>query len=387
MVLLTSSAISVAISGAIVCAFTFLLFLSGYVLQQRTVRSLQEALRQPPEPKPIPTLPPQFAEAENLSTADGEQRIQEVTVGNDGGLRIEEALVALSIDEQSVQQTQLATNVNLWGATRTLDMLQATQANLLPTASPRPQDVLQTTERLAYILTLSEPSDLCSAALFAQQQRSSSTLSRKPAIIFLYPSTWESSLSPLHIATLTFLRDIQDAYSLIYHPVEINAVWSGVGINSQLLSELQRNRWEYDRFIYLKSPGMVMDTLALDKALAKSNLRDAWAPVSASTGHDPEMLFWSRKKGLLMARGETRKLTLSATTSHSNHHASELDMEVLAKSAAYVLFDEEELDHRRSEKEWYGGLFEKFERDRSGICRGRGLLHGEQDKVDLRRRG
>ena len=131
---------------------------------------------------------------------------------------------------------------------------------------------------------------------------------------------------------------------------------------------------------------MVTNTLALDKALAKSNLRDAWAPISASTGHDPEMLFWSRKKGLMMPRGETRRLTLSATTDHASHHATELDLEVLARSAAYVLFDEEGLDHRRNEKEWYGGLFEKFERERSSICKGRGLLHGEQDKIDLRRR-
>ena len=194
MVLLTSSAISVAISGAIICAFTFLLFLSGYVLQQRTVRSLQEALRQPPEPKPIPTLPPQFLEAENLSTGDRGQVIEDLVIGDDGGQRIEEVLVPLSVEDLSTQQTQLATNANIRGATWTLDTLQATPDNLLPTASPRSQDVLQISERLAYILTLSEPSDLCSAALFAQQQRSSSTLSSRPAIIFLYPSSWESSL-------------------------------------------------------------------------------------------------------------------------------------------------------------------------------------------------
>src|SRR5947207_9103284 len=60
MVLLTSSTISVAISSSIICMFTFLLFLSGYVMQQQTVRSLQDALHAPPVPKPTPTLPPQF---------------------------------------------------------------------------------------------------------------------------------------------------------------------------------------------------------------------------------------------------------------------------------------------------------------------------------------
>jgi hypothetical protein len=34
--------------------------MSGYVMQQQTVKSLQDALHAPPVPKPTPTLPPQF---------------------------------------------------------------------------------------------------------------------------------------------------------------------------------------------------------------------------------------------------------------------------------------------------------------------------------------
>ena len=41
----------------VVFIFTFLLFLSGYVLQQQTVRSLQAALRPPPAPTPTPPSP------------------------------------------------------------------------------------------------------------------------------------------------------------------------------------------------------------------------------------------------------------------------------------------------------------------------------------------
>jgi hypothetical protein len=190
----------------------------------------------------------------------------------------------------------------------------------------------------------------------------------------------------LHIAALTVLRDIQEEYSLIYHPVDISTVWNGVGINSQLLGELQRNRWNYDRVLYLKSPGMAIDSSALDHALAFSNLKNSWAPVSASAGHDPHMLFWSRNKGLMMPRGDMRRLTVSATTSHSDHHKGEMDIEARAKNAGYVLFEEEELDHRRKEKEWYGGLFEKFERERSNICKGRGLLPEDRDRAELRRR-
>ncbi|MCJ1386167.1 hypothetical protein MMC17_009293 [Xylographa soralifera] len=50
--LLTSGQISMTISSGIIFIFTSLLFLSGYVLQQQTVRSLQAAIHPPPLPVP-----------------------------------------------------------------------------------------------------------------------------------------------------------------------------------------------------------------------------------------------------------------------------------------------------------------------------------------------
>jgi hypothetical protein len=364
MVLLTSSAVSVAISGFIICAFTFLLFLSGYVLQQRTVRSLQEALRQPPEPRPIPSLPAQFRKGDVVG--DKEKEIDEVVVVLESG-QLEQ--------NEGVQTAMLGPS-----GMETSDLLDATESGAQATGRPHKQ------ETLAYILTVPDPEDLCSAALFAQQQRQSSALTNKPAIVFLYPSTWETSPSGLHISALTFLRDIQDEYSLTYHPVDISAVWSGVGTNSQLLGELQRNRWDFDRILYLKSPGVVRDMSAIESALQHSSTKKSWTSVTASAGSDPELLFWSRKQGLMMPRGEMRKLTMSATTSHADHHAAEMDVEALAQEAAYVIFDDEELEHRRTEREWYGGLFSRFERNLAAVCKGRGLLEGDRDKVDLRRR-
>lgn len=55
--LLTSGQLSVAISSGVVFIFTTLLFLSGYILQQQTVHSLQLALHPPPAP-PIPATNP-----------------------------------------------------------------------------------------------------------------------------------------------------------------------------------------------------------------------------------------------------------------------------------------------------------------------------------------
>ena len=55
--LLTSGHIPMLISSSVVCIFTCLLFFSGYVLQQRTVASLQYAIKpriQPPKLEPDP---------------------------------------------------------------------------------------------------------------------------------------------------------------------------------------------------------------------------------------------------------------------------------------------------------------------------------------------
>ena len=55
--LLTSGHVSVLLTSSIIVLFTALLFLSGYVLQQRTVASLQTAIKpriQPPKIEPDP---------------------------------------------------------------------------------------------------------------------------------------------------------------------------------------------------------------------------------------------------------------------------------------------------------------------------------------------
>ncbi|CAI6337650.1 unnamed protein product [Periconia digitata] len=55
--LLSSGQVSVIFSAAVVFLFTFALFLSGYVLQQRYVHSLQAAIK-PRLPKPLPVAKP-----------------------------------------------------------------------------------------------------------------------------------------------------------------------------------------------------------------------------------------------------------------------------------------------------------------------------------------
>ncbi|KAK3298355.1 uncharacterized protein B0H64DRAFT_429591 [Chaetomium fimeti] len=68
--LVTSGQVSVAVSSGIVFLCTAALFLSGYVLQQRTLRDLREAIKQPPRPSPKIFLPDRFKQS-TTELADG----------------------------------------------------------------------------------------------------------------------------------------------------------------------------------------------------------------------------------------------------------------------------------------------------------------------------
>ncbi|KAI6780913.1 uncharacterized protein J7T54_003054 [Emericellopsis cladophorae] len=61
-ILLTSSQVSVLVTSLVVISCTFALFLSGYVIQQRTLRDLRSAIKpRAPRPKPPQTyLPAKF---------------------------------------------------------------------------------------------------------------------------------------------------------------------------------------------------------------------------------------------------------------------------------------------------------------------------------------
>ncbi|KAL3418887.1 hypothetical protein PVAG01_09108 [Phlyctema vagabunda] len=60
--LLTSSQVSVAISSTVIFLFTSALFLSGYVVQQKTVQDLRIAIKPAPRPahEPVTYLPERF---------------------------------------------------------------------------------------------------------------------------------------------------------------------------------------------------------------------------------------------------------------------------------------------------------------------------------------
>ena len=209
-------------------------------------------------------------------------------------------------------------------------------------------------------------------------------------IIFLYPSTWETEPRAKHVAGLDLLRSAIDSATkdfghISLHPVQINSRWSDHGmIEGQLLAEMQRSRWEYERLLYLRLPGVMVDVSSLDWALQVSDLRRYWAPLSSiasspgsGTLESPPVLLWSSIRGLLTPRGGMRRLTTSMTGTHVRQHEEKPDVEgnTANKGTGWVVFDEAELEHNWSNEGRHDNdVVENFERSRRAICKGTGLL-------------
>lgn len=140
--------------------------------------------------------------------------------------------------------------------------------------------------------------------------------------------------------------------------------------------------------LYLRTPGLAMDVAALDAALSSNpgSLRRNWIQLSklssaSREANDPPIMLLS-EKGILVPRGELRgRLTVSAATGSHVAHANEMDVEAASKSAAYVYFNEEDLQHRLQEKGWYGGIFRRYERGMNEVCKG-SVLDREKEETE-----
>ena len=429
MVLLTSSTISVVISSSIVCMFTFLLFMSGYVMQQQTVKSLQDALHAPPVPKPMPTLPAQFQklsvesavpvlEVAAINAGDGDQGLEEVdetlSTGDSARNIIETGANLYSAEEVVSILDKTASKPNIDVSQTSLEVIEDATWNeaatsmttgfpdVAATSSTPPSDLLEPSAlarplRLAYVLTVTQPSQICPALLFFRQHsqvHDKDNTNPVTTYLLLYPSRWETD--PSHegyTSALSIMRVAQDSLDIIYHPVRTTEMWSGLesaSTQSQLLGELQRYRWGFDRMLYLKTPGLATDIAALDAALSSTSgsLRRNWVLLSklSSTSreaNDPPIMLLS-EKGIVVPRGELRgRLTMSAATgSHVDRHVSEMDVKAARTSAAYVYFSQEELEQWHEEKEWHEGIFERYERGVNEICKGSSL---DRERGELRR--
>ncbi len=387
--------------------FTFLLFLSGYVVQQQTVRSLQAALH--PPPMPTPTLPAYFqkghetewTEAANATDFEGRNgdEVKEEFSGAKRPLSFQTIIKSDSAPtappsgevEMKVQPTVLGDAV-----TETSSAAQpSTQSDFseerihiieqtASTASSNPEPASESSARLAYAQLVSNPSQICSALLFFKQQieHGDPDISR----IVLYPSFWDGDTSSSAYTTaLALISLFKDQYKIAYKSCVIKDSSEEQIIERELIAHLAKDDWGYDRIMYLSSPGLAINIPALDSALQaskrKSLLSRSWANGSIEPSSNPPILLISDER-IHMPRGSNRRLTAEAFTSHANHHENEMDVEAAARTAAYVHFEEGELEHRRTEKEWYGGVFERYERGRAEVCNG---INFDDKRTELRK--
>ncbi|KAI4281345.1 MAG: hypothetical protein L6R35_005675 [Caloplaca aegaea] len=193
-----------AISSSVVFIFTSLLFLSGYVLQQQTVRNLQAVIK----PQPVAPPPPSPVLAKHFGTPPG----------------------------HSFYDKYLASN--------------------------RPKGGWA---KVAYVQLVREHLHVCNALmLFAVLEEQESMAQR----VIMYPKAWDQKVdgqSPLdpHVDTSKrLLRGAAKRYRVMLQPVEPMLKVAGGESVFPLAGLLSLAA--YNRLIYLPPSGLVLDTSGLD---------------------------------------------------------------------------------------------------------------------------
>jgi hypothetical protein len=253
MVLLTSSTVGVIVTSSVICMSTFFLFLSGYALQQKSVRNIQHALR-----APIPTPTVRYPYESRRTGADDSESV----LGGDG--------------EQSV---------------------------LSDSGS---ESTLGTSGNFAYLQLLShpDPSDICSAILFFKKIATSNTAVQDR--LFMYPQEWDMVMS--HDSgvnqALALLRDASTKYGIWLLPIDMALVAAqGYSLtDSKLLRLGQVQFMQYDSVLYLRTPGLLLDAQRLDDILfsrplplkydrnrPESYRNEAWIPMPLRANQEPTL--------------------------------------------------------------------------------------------------
>ncbi|KAF2803630.1 uncharacterized protein BDZ99DRAFT_576105 [Mytilinidion resinicola] len=224
-----------AISSSIVLLFTLILFLSGYVLQQRTVHSLQAAIK-PRLPKPLPAPKPIAAPSLNVKWA----RPIGQRVGSDADFH-----------EYIGQQT--------------IDW-----------------------SRLGYVQVVKEHVELCSAMMvFADLNRLRSPAKR----ILLFPRAWlqeKEGEAPSSSLTTSrrLLRAVARRYGVVLMPMQTIVEEADDSLPSSYSLASIYSLVEYERVIHLAAPGVILDAGPLDSLLAFSKSQPLAAFPATSERND-----------------------------------------------------------------------------------------------------
>ncbi|KAJ5573689.1 uncharacterized protein N7459_008116 [Penicillium hispanicum] len=259
MVLLSSSTVSTIVSMGVICIFTLLLFLAGYVLQQQSVKNIQDALRPPPEPVPF---------QRDGSMGSTFQKPAQKRGLSDSDLNLEE--LGQEIPQENRQ------------------------------ASPR--------GNFAYLQLLSrpDPSDICSAVLFFRHLATNGTAVQDR--LFMYPAEWDSmsvkALGKSASIALSLLRAASMKYGIWLLPIDMSAATKAgySPTNTKLLRLGQIQFMQYDSVLYVQTPGIILDTKKLDEVLFSRPLplqhdknrpesfnNEAWIPMPLRADRDPDL--------------------------------------------------------------------------------------------------
>ncbi|KAL4896042.1 hypothetical protein BDV59DRAFT_171885 [Aspergillus ambiguus] len=275
MVLLTSSTVSVIASTGVVCLFTIVLFLSGYVLQQQSVRNIQHALRPPPH----------------------------------------DPIAGLGSSRSSYQKRD-----------------QSLLSDIVPdTQSPK----VSAEGNYAYLQLLStpDPSDICSAILFFKQLAVNGTAVHDR--LFMYPQEWDlmppKKLSKPVATALSYLRAASLKYSIWLLPIDMTAATSAgyTPTDTKLLRLGQIQFMQYDSVLYVRTPGLLLDSGKLDAMLLSRPLpgrhdknrpesfnNEAWIPMPLRPDRDSDLppvylvTVNNVEHGQIEARGHVPNVTL-----------------------------------------------------------------------------
>ncbi|OAX82067.1 hypothetical protein ACJ72_03580 [Emergomyces africanus] len=243
MVLVTSSSISFAVSTSIIGLFTLLLFLSGYVLQQKSVRGIQAAIS--------PSAPSRLA-----------SRHYPVAGGSPAGAYV---IVNQGKDAFSSPDVVVDDNSGVKGKSDggLVDVSGNDERSL---GQDEQSSRYSQKHKQAYLQMISRPSvsGICSSLLFFKTLNSQNETPTDK--VFLYPQSWDQNSPTKNIAkALNLLKEHQDDYGIIIHPIDMTDSSYRFPSNTKLLSRASHKLTHYEKIFYTRSPGLLLDSSKLNQ--------------------------------------------------------------------------------------------------------------------------
>ncbi|EGD92832.1 hypothetical protein TESG_00397 [Trichophyton tonsurans CBS 112818] len=240
MVLLSSSTVGVALSSSIFGFFTLILFLSGYALQQQSVKHIQVALQRSPAANP--KIQPIYPSEQTWSDAD----LSSESVGNPDTKRKGHILG---------RRTKLSQEIDEY----VLDGLAEENEEI-------EEGIVKSKHAFLQILTKPVASDICSTILLFERLASNS--SQASERILLYPKAWDASSPTKSVSSaLAILKKSSTRLNAVVHGVDTSNIRAKALSETQMMEKASEQLLDYERVLFLRSPGHIVNIDKLDQML------------------------------------------------------------------------------------------------------------------------